>query len=245
MSTIINTLMDLGLTNKEASLYYALLRKGRSTVLELAKESGLKRPTVYLTLDSLRNKGLILKIPYAKKSVYIAKEPDEFFRDTYNKIKRAGDNLSQIKALSKKEDKVFVRYYEGEGEVKESLFYRIEELKGTEDVGFFAKAEEISPFLIKSSHQWREESKHRNIKVKGIAPFHPTLEEFRKTDKNLDQVFKSIPISLYSSNCSIDATDLFVRIVLFNENQSVIIENKEIVKTIKQIFNICWESIKN
>jgi len=244
MNNILNSLIDLGLTDKEANLYIALLKNGKSTVLELSQITKLKRPTVYLILDSLREKSLILKIPYAKKSVFLAKEPDDFFRNVMDKTKKAHDSLYQIKSLQKKEDRISVRYYEGEKGVEEALFYRMEELKNTEIVGFFAKAENISPSLIKASHRWRETLKNNKIGLRGIAPEDETLKEFRRTDSALGQLFKSIPHESYSSNCSIDASNYFVRIVLYNVNQAILIENEEIVKTIKQIFEMKWKDIK-
>ena len=132
------------------------------------------------------------------------------------------------------------QYYEGENGIEDALFYHIEKLRGTEIVGFFAKAEKISPKLLNVSHRWREMMNNNNITLRGFAPKHGTLKEFRKTDQDLGQIFKSIPHETYSSNCSIDASSLFVRIVLFDVNQAIIIENLEVVKTIKQIFEERW-----
>jgi len=160
------------------------------------------------------------------------------------RTKAAYEKLPELKAVQKKNNKISVRYYENEKGVEEALFYRLEELKKTEVVGFFAKAEKITPRLIEASHHWRNMMYNYDIKLRGIAPKHETLKEFRKTDNILGQIFKSIPHDTYSSNCSIDATELFVRIVLFDANQAIIIENAEIVKTIKEIFEARWLSIK-
>lgn len=241
---IINALKTIGLSDKEALVYVALLEIGEATVVQIARQTKLKRPTIYIILDSLRDKELILKIPYAKKAVFIAKDPDDFFRASMIKTKAAYDKLSEIKAIQKKENKISVRYYDGEKGVEEALFYRIEELKKTEVVGFFAKAEKITANLINISHHWRRVMFENNIKLRGIAPKHDTLKDFRKTDDALGQIFKSIPHNTYSSNCSIDATSLFVRMVLFDANQAIIIENPEIVKTVKEIFESRWLSIK-
>ena len=240
-----NALKDLGLTEKEASVYIALLEIGEATVIQIARQTKLKRPTIYILLDVLREKELVLKIPHAKRAIFIAKDPDDFFRESLYKAKKAYDMLSEIKAIQKKENKISVKYYEGEHGVEEALFYHAEKLKKTEIVGFFAKAEKISPKLLDISHRWRETMNRYEVALRGFAPEHGTLKEFRKTDKNLGQIFKSIPHETYSSNCSIDATALFVRIVLFDVSQAIIIENLEVVKTIKQIFEERWLKYKN
>lgn len=239
-----NALKVLGLNDKEAIVYIALLEIGEATVVQIAQQTKLKRPTIYLLLDLLREKELILKIPYAKKTIFIAKDPDNFFREAMTRTRMAYETLSEIKAIQKKENKISVKYYESEKGVEEALFYRMEELKKTEIVGFFAKADRITPKLIEISHRWRKALNTHDVKLRGIAPKHKSLKDFRKTDDILNQIFKSVPINTYSSNCSIDVTDLFVRIVLFDANQAIIIENLEIVKTIKEIFESSWISIK-
>ncbi len=241
---IINSLKTLGLSDKEASVYLSLLEIGEASVVQIARQTKLKRPTIYLLLDSLRDKELVLKIPHVKKAIYIAKDPENFFRESMLKTKSAYDKLSEIKAIQKKDNKISVKYYDGEKGMEEAFFYKIEELKKTEIVGFFAKAEKISPRGIDISHRWRNKLNNYDIKLRGIAPKHDTLKEFRKTDDMLGMMFKSVPISAYSSNCSIDATNLFVRIVLFDANQAIIIENPEIVRTVKEIFESNWKILE-
>ena len=52
-------LENLGLSEKEAEIYLALLELGTGTVVEVAKKSGVKRPTAYLVLDELKKMGYI------------------------------------------------------------------------------------------------------------------------------------------------------------------------------------------
>lgn len=233
-------LHDLGLSIKEAAVYMSLLSLGKAHVTAIAKHSGLKRPTIYILLEELRKKGLVLKIPYAKKSLFIAKEPDEFYRDALIKTQEAYQTLSSLKALHRKDDKVSTMYFEGEVGVKEALWYKHNELKNSEIIGFFAKADKISPELLEMSHQWRQAMSELNITLRGIAPEHPSLQAFRETDAQVRHIFKAIPAAQYSSNVSLDATDLFIRVVLFDQQQAIIIENPEIVKTVRQIFELSW-----
>src|SRR3990167_4568425 len=46
-------LQKIGLSDKSAKIYLALLQLGRANVTDLAKQAGLKRPTTYLHLDEL------------------------------------------------------------------------------------------------------------------------------------------------------------------------------------------------
>lgn len=52
----LQTLRELGLTDKEAELYLASLSLGTASIAGLAKKAELKRPTTYLIVDTLLQK---------------------------------------------------------------------------------------------------------------------------------------------------------------------------------------------
>jgi len=56
---IVESLVQLGLTEKEAKMYLMLLRIGPSPVSSLAQRVGMKRVTAYSVLDSLVERGLV------------------------------------------------------------------------------------------------------------------------------------------------------------------------------------------
>ncbi len=230
-----------GLTNKESAVYLALLSLGSSNVTAISTTAKIKRPTTYLILEDLRKKELVLKVPHAKKAIYTAVEPDHFFHSKLGDFKEAFNVLPKLKARYKTEAKVSTSYFEGEEGIEDALFYKKDELKDSEIVGFFAKGTKVSEKLLDVSHEWRKEMKKRNVTLRGIAPEHETLESFRKTDKDLDQVFKSVGLDEYSSDVSIEATNSFVRIVLFDSKQAIIIESPAVVKTVREIFEMVWK----
>ena len=49
-------LQEIGLSDKEAGVYLALLATDNSSVIELAGKTKIKRPTVYVILESLAKK---------------------------------------------------------------------------------------------------------------------------------------------------------------------------------------------
>ncbi len=56
---LVSILNDLGLSEKEARVYFAALSLGPSTILTLSHAAELKRTTIYALVDSLKKKGLI------------------------------------------------------------------------------------------------------------------------------------------------------------------------------------------
>ncbi len=73
-------LIKIGLNEKEAQTYLALLELGPTSVVALGKKSGLKRTTVYEVLDSLAARGLVSETIFGKRRRFVAEPPEEFFQ---------------------------------------------------------------------------------------------------------------------------------------------------------------------
>ena len=237
----VEALIRLGLEDKEAKIYLALLALGRATAYEIAKKAELKRPTVYVVLDSLRIKNLVLKIPYAKKQVFIAKSPEEFFAEAEERLRQAKRALPELLAIVSGTSKPKTLYFEGIKGVKETLTYGITKFPEKEILAFYAHAADVSRELIDVFWEYNRAIKRANIKVRGIAPEHESLKEFRAMDKEFGNEIRVVPQAIYNSNISIDMGKEFVRLLDFKNLQGVIIENRDIARTMKQIFEMVWK----
>src|ERR1700758_2489321 len=76
--TIRNELVKMGLTDKEAVVYLALLERGDSTVEEVSQASEINRSSVYPILDSLCDKKLVINSS-KNPSRYEASSPELLF----------------------------------------------------------------------------------------------------------------------------------------------------------------------
>ncbi|MDP3956786.1 MAG: helix-turn-helix domain-containing protein [bacterium] len=233
-------LMRLGLEDKEAKIYLALLALGRATAYEIAKKAELKRPTVYVVLDSLRLKNLVLKIPHAKKQIFIAKSPEEFFAEAEEQLRQAKRALPELLAIVSGTSKPKTLYFEGVAGIRETLTYGVKKFPEKEIIGFYAHAADAPQELLKIFWEWNKEIKRAGIKLRGIAPKHVSLEEFRATDKEYGREMRTVPQAMYDANISIDMGKEFVRLLDFKNLQGVIIENQDIARTMKQIFEMVW-----
>lgn len=234
-------LSDLGLTEKEARIYLALLKMGEGAVQDIAKEAGVKRPTAYVVLDELRKKEAVLKVPQAKRTIYIAKSPSELYEQHIQKLSRVAQVLPLLEALHKKDKRVNMLYFEGVKGIEESLYYRHKELAHTQIDGFWAKVDTWDAKTKKIIDTWGKKTAATGVTVRAIAPDHPSLDEYRKKDAVLNWHIKTVPEKQYSSNTSIEVTDFFVRITEFDTPQAIIIESPEFVKTVREIFEMVWE----
>ncbi|MEI8328239.1 MAG: helix-turn-helix domain-containing protein [Candidatus Taylorbacteria bacterium] len=242
-NTLISGLANIGFNEKQAQVYLALLKLGRGSAYAISEESGLKKPTTYVILDELVEKGAAHRIPRAAKRLYKPVPPETLLRDAKQRVVDAEQLLPSFKSIGgKRPEKMNVLHFEGLKAFKEALHYRIEESFGKEIVGFYAEAKDMSPKLLAICEEYNEFTAKNNIELRAFVPDHQSLVSFRKTDKVQRRTTHILPYSIYSSSVSIDTFSNIVRIVLNRNNQMVVIENPELAKTIRQIFNFMWKN---
>src|SRR5689334_7735404 len=118
-------LQEIGLSDKEASVYLALLQVDNASVIELANKTKIKRPTVYVILESLAKKGLVSETTIGKKTHYQAEPPErlktfvERQKLTFEeRAKRLDDMIPQIKSVQRESgERPVIKYLEGKAGV--------------------------------------------------------------------------------------------------------------------------------
>jgi len=239
----VKTLEVLGLNEKEAGVYLALVGLGKATAYAIAKRSGLKRPTVYLLLDQLRQKEVVLKIPNPKKQLFIAKDPSELWHIAEERLLSAQRGLREISALAYDRSDSRILYFEGPKEVAELLHYRLDEMEGKEFVGFYAYVDNGSKEMIRSIDNYNDTLRNLKIRTRGVVPDHPSLINYRNNDANYLREMKVVPSEEYSSRMMIDAGHTFVRFLSFVDQQGIVIDNPHVAKSFRQIFEMTWKRI--
>lgn len=238
------SLRNLGLSSKESAIYVALLGLGQTTAYAIAEKSGLKRPTVYVILEDLRKKGLVLKIPHAKKQLFVGKSPEEFFSEAEDKLRLAKMVLPELLAIADKPEKNFkTLYFEGEDNIKEVLRNFNKRMQGKEILGFYARETEgISPAMREFFHEWNEEGKKLGVTLRGVTPDDPSLQWYKERSEYFGAKIKYLDPKIYLSDCSIEIGDNFVQIFSLRHMQVILLENPDIAHTMRQIFEIVWSS---
>lgn len=238
-------LKTIGLSEKQSAVYTALLQLGRASAYSIAQKSGLKKPTTYVILDELIEKGLASRVPRVKKQLFVARSPEEAFGVAEEKLSLAKQKLPELLALTKGEKtKVNVAYFEGVAGLKQLLQYEIKEQRGKEMVGFYALDQGIDPELSRYfKEEWAPDMKKLGIPIRMIAPAHPSLSEYRDADASFNREYKGVPYEEYSSDVAIDVIGDIVRIQDYKNLQGVAIENADVAKTVKEIFEMVWKKL--
>ena len=76
MNNYSKILKNIGLNDTQADIYLMLLHTGKSTMTELSRKSGVKRPTLYDNIQILLDLGLVIKTFENGKKFYSADTPD-------------------------------------------------------------------------------------------------------------------------------------------------------------------------
>jgi sugar-specific transcriptional regulator TrmB len=249
---LMESLINLGLNEKEAKIYLALLQFEKATAYTIATRSGLKKPTAYVILNNLVAKGFALKIPYKENHYFIAKSPKECLALAKEKLYTVEEALPELMAMRKKSDeKASVSYYEGLDGIKEMNRKIISVMKAKpvaerNFVAFYAHQKDTPSFLQKYWIELIEEFDREKIKRRFITTKHPSIAWYLKKEmiRQAGLEVKALSEKDYSSNISIEIYDNFVQIVSHRYIQGILIENPDIADVTRQIFNLVWKLTK-
>lgn len=242
MKNNLDTLKEIGLTEKESRIYLALRELGQGTAYSIAKISHVKQPTVYVTLESLKEKGLILKIPHVKKQVFIAKDLSEYIQnleDSLNTAKKVNERLSKLR----NSEKASVSYFEGLEGVKDAIYYRLDEFRNETLLHIYGPLDlDVKRNILKEYMAWNRKSLQKNIKQKIlISPKDVNkFEENMKLTDEVNFIMKATSEINIPHNLSIEINSKFVRIISTKPFEATIIEDKKVVDIFKEIFNNFW-----
>lgn len=237
------TLEDIGLSHKEARIYLSLLPLGSTTAYRLAEQSGVKKPTVYVILEDLRKKGLVLKVPHAKKALFAARSIEEYIDERTKKLESARSILPRLYSLKPNLPNVY--FYTGISGVAQALEHKYDSMRDRTYHSFYGNLEGCSEEVKKLYREWDERAIENDISFKiimakrSIAPFYSYLLDYSKRKDEVE--IKLLEEYEYPANVSWEIGEDFVRI---NDEKSVhttVIDDAATARAMRQIFKIVWE----
>lgn len=138
-----DSLIDIGLTRTEAKIYLAGLTHGSLSVQEIGSWTGVKRPTIYHALGTLREKGLVTEQKTIGKSRYAMASPESVRGLLSRQKEKLDEQVSKLDALipllaGTNTDAVHVAQYVG-----------IDGMKTVMDIAFYCRSRKwdiIAPY---------------------------------------------------------------------------------------------------
>src|ERR1043166_5237871 len=114
MASSLEALAVMGLGEKAAEIYLALLRRQKMTASEISRETGIKRATCYEYIDQLLAKDFVTREPIGKRMFYSAADPKRVFGNFRRNVTKIEGSILEMSSLREKAvNRPHVSYYEG------------------------------------------------------------------------------------------------------------------------------------
>jgi len=234
------TLALFNLDEKESAIYLAALEMGIATAREIAKKAGIQRTYFYDLSEKLLKLGLLQQVSKGKKRYFQAAEPEKLLEMQEERLKELRNALPGLKALQNtKGQKPKVYFFEGRAgidQVNEDTLRYKGEILGFTTPRFVSADEE------KLSREYIRKRKSLGIKVRVIGEVSPEILSIQKRDKEDLRETRMLPGDLFSSEVEIGMFGNKVYFANYKDQFGLIVEDSEISKTLKKIFELIWNS---
>ncbi len=243
-------LQKIGLSDKMAKVYGAVLEFGPQTAQQIAQRIGMRRPTVYVQIVALTNKDLMNKVKKGSKTYFVAESPENLERLLKEKISFVKSASLELKRIISQlntlfvtaDDKPKIKFFEG----KEGLLSMIKDFA----VSKFDSVEEFVPLdkafqtMPPTDNDFRQKLALKFKKVPTRIIYTSQKGPILKAKEGLRERRYISPEKFPHSG---SITIYGKKVALMAENSHLvgtIIENQEIANTLRALFDFAWDSIK-
>lgn len=242
------SLVDIGLSKKEAGVYISLLSLGHATVSQISRRANINRTTGYDILDSLSTKGLVSISGKKPKQEYGAESPENLNKFIKHEIKiknialeKTKEIIPELKSIHNVKDRPKVFFYEG----REGLEKVYEDtLTSTEPIRAYANLEYMNAGLPGYFPEYFKRRAGAGIAIRAIGPKTEANVELTKRDIEEKRETFLVPREKYDFIPEINIYNNKVMIASWREQLGIIIESAEISDAMKVIFELAWGEAK-
>lgn len=242
-------LEKIGLKEKEARIYVALLKEGPSLANSLAKETNILRSSIYDYLDILLEKGFITYIIKSGKKYFQSVDPQKIIDKFQEKKEREEHALQSIipelvkmQGISKQKSKIEV--FEGKEGMKSAMSYVLKDkpkeilIYGSSGVGY-----KLLPFYL---GHWHKERTKRKILLKII--YNKTGEAKERIKKGPSLKYSEIRF-MEVNHSSLTGTLIYnnkILLTIWNLESpfAILIESESVAESYKDNFEVLWKGSK-
>ncbi len=242
---LVEILKEIGLSENEASVYFTMLSLGSSTVLNISRTSKIKRTTVYSTLETLKQKGLVNIQVKGFKQFFVAEDPkklENILEERRNKFKNALGEFSALYNLKGGES--FIKYYEGIEAVKNTYEGLLKDIAPHDDylvIGDQSHWIKLDPEYFQ---KFIEKRAQMNINIRLLFTDSKISKEHKKFEKNYNEKVKILPKDTALKTNLVITPQKIVIHQLTEPIMAIVIENKSIIQMHKELFEIIWKSLE-
>lgn len=251
-------LKTLGLTENEIRIYLYLLTHGESIAGVITKRLGIKRATVYQTLESLENKEFITSFAKNKVAHFDAVEPDDIVALCEHKVHQM-QKLKEAASLLKKELQPLrdrrkmprleirgkIKYYEGLEAIMDLINETLDE-KSTEQLCFGLNTYHTD-LAGDDWQQYTSKRVKRGMKVKSIQPDTENAVAYKARDPHELRTTRLVPRERFPGTSEINIIgDMIAMFTVRGEvPMGMKIYNRDLAQALRSLFQLAWERAKS
>lgn len=245
MEKIEKNLEYLGILGKEAKIYIALLKMKHATIIQLVKTTNIKRTTIYHSIESLIDKGLVGTVIKNDKKFYIAEDPSISMNNILQEKKKVIDfivpELKDIfgKGAYQPEIKIY-RNISGMKKIFEDVLSSEEKI-GRYYISNFDLEDLLGEDFLNDFVKRRVKAGIKSLSLRSFK-YKPEREIGINHHKLLREV-KFMPEDMGIKPYMCIYGNKVVVISAKEEKMGFIIESKEFAEAQKIIFDAIWEKI--
>lgn len=251
--TVIGYLQEFGLNDKEITIYLTLLKVGPSTIMDLARKTGIKRSTTHNNVEELIKKGLVSQTNYGERRMVIAEDPEklkfllEQRKWDVNKLEKnmneIVNEIYEIVPKAKENSQVEVKYYTGEKGFKEVCQRSI--LHSTKEVRFIENIEEWRKVYTEEygKEYYIPARLKKNLFLKTLAVQNIKAEEFKNADKKTLRETRYLPANIKFKPTFIICDDEVSIMISSEPYTAILIEDKDTADMFRSLFDYLWDKV--
>jgi HTH-type transcriptional regulator, sugar sensing transcriptional regulator len=241
-NNLVDLLEEIGLSEKEAKIYLALLELREALPGVIARKAGVKRPTTYVVLEQLKKKGVISHAKKKEGLCYRPVDPKFLLKDQESRTRRLEKALPELMGLNRMYGITpQMSVFEG----KEGIIQIMEDtLTSSTELLCWCNGD----LALKSFGDYYPRYVARKAKLglwlKGVFTYdQAAIEDKKNAKKELREAYL-VPKEIYPIKNEINIYDDKVAIISHEDEVGVIIQNKDIADTQRAIFMMTFEYAK-
>ncbi len=230
-------LKELNLSDKEASVYLALLMSGTQGATAIAKRTKLNRITTYHVLKYLMEKGLVSYVIKSGVKYFKAADPKVIFRMLKEKEERFSKILPQLEKLKESIiEHPSIEVFEGKEGLKSIMDDWINTKKDIIGIG----SEELDNVMGFYFPHYLERRVKAGIKIRIMFRKSTYAQQMQKRDKEELRETRVINCGRLTTGIYVYGNKASFLTFIKEEPLGLVVEDKSIIQTIITMLEFLW-----
>lgn len=236
---LFHVLNNLGLEEKEVLIYLALIELGEASVLEISRQSGVNRVSIYYILEKMKKAGRVTHSEKDGRDFFMAVDPRLLLAQEKQYVKEFETMIPQFKSMmSADEDRPRVRFFEGIHGVKAVY---ADTLTAQTEILNYANSQEVRDYWPEYDLEYVARRAAKKIHLRGIAPDDEQGRRVKAQDSDYFREMRLIDPKKLNFGNEIHIYNHKIAMVSFKDEPfGIIIESRALTETQRSIFEMAW-----